>query len=117
MTWTVSQSGTTGTLTIGTETQLGSNDTNNATFVFQLDTTNLANGDLLEVRIYAKTLSGSNAITVGNNSTQLWKGTYQHAQLNNQKVSPFIASDQALAVTLKQTAGTGRIFNWKLLRQ
>jgi hypothetical protein len=117
MTWVLSQSGTTAALTIGTEAQLGSNDTNNATFVLQVDTNNLVNGDTLEIRIYTQILSGSTAISIGSGVTQIWKGTYQHAQMNNQKVSPFVASDIAIAFSLKQTAGTGRTYNWKILRQ
>lgn len=108
MTWTLSDSGTTAALTIGTETTLAT-DTNNGTFVLEVDTTNLANGDLLEIRIYTITLSGGTL-------TQAWKGTYQHAQINNHKISPPVASDQSIKCTLNQTAGTGRTFAWKMLR-
>lgn len=109
MTWVLSQSGTTAALTIGSETQLGSNDTNNATFVLEVDTSNMALGDELEIRIYTMTLASSSLI-------QAWKGAYQHAQINNHKISPPIASDQSLKVTLNQQAGTGRTYPWKLLR-
>ena len=108
MTWTLSDSGTTSALVINTETTLAT-DTNNGTFIPQIETTNLANGDILEVRDYTICLSGGTL-------TQSWKGTYQHAQLNNEKISPPIASDQSIKVTLKQTAGTGRTFSWKFLR-
>ncbi len=108
MTWTLSQSGTTSALTVGTETTLAT-DTNNGTFVLEVDTSNLALGDLLEIRVYTITLSGGTL-------TQAWKGTYQHAQINNHKVSPPIASDQSCKCTLKQAAGTGRTFAWKMLR-
>jgi hypothetical protein len=108
MTWTLSSSGTTSALSINSETVLVT-DTNNATFVFEVDTSNVVNGDLLEVRLYTITLAGGALV-------QAWKGTYQHAQLNNHKISPPIASDQSLKCTLKQTAGTGRTFAWKLLR-
>jgi hypothetical protein len=108
MAWTLSSSGTTGALSIGSETTLVT-DSNNATFVFEVDVTNLVNGDLLEVRIYTVTLNGGAL-------TQAWKGTYQHNQLNDHKISPPIASDQSLKVTLNQQAGTGRTFPWKLLR-
>jgi hypothetical protein len=108
MTWTLSDSGTTSALTIGTETTLAT-DTNNGTFVLEVDTSNLALGDLLEIRVYTITLSGGTL-------TQAWKGTYQHAQINNHKISPPIASDQSIKCTLKQTAGTGRTYAWKMLR-
>jgi hypothetical protein len=107
MSWTLSSSGTP-TLSIGSETTLVT-DTNNATFVLEVDVTNMVNGDLLEIRIYTVTLSGGAL-------TQAWKGTYQHNQVNDHKISPPIASDQSLKCTLKQTAGTGRAFPWKLLR-
>ena len=108
MTWTLSDSGTTSALTIGTETTLAT-DTNNGTFVLQVDTSNLALGDLLEIRVYTINLSGGTL-------TQSWKGTYQHAQINNEKISPPVASDQSIKCTLNQTAGMGRTFSWKMLR-
>lgn len=109
MTWTVSSSGTQ-TATIGTEHQLVAADTNNATFVALIDTTNLANGDVVELRIYTKVLSTGSLDLV-------WKGSYSNAQAIKVKQSPFVPSDQSLELTLKQTAGTGRAFDWKLLRQ
>jgi len=108
MTWTLSDSGTTAALTIGTETTLAT-DANNGTFVLEVDTSNMVLGDLLEIRVYTITLSGGTL-------TQAWKGTYQHAQINNHKISPPVASDQSVKCTLKQTAGTGRTFAWKMLR-
>jgi|ERR1043166_8531798 hypothetical protein len=108
MTWTLSQSGTTSALSIGSETDLAT-DTNNGTFVVQVDVSNLANGDLLEIRVYTKTLSGDTL-------TQSWVGTYQHAQVNNIKISPPVASDISMKATLNQQAGTGRTFKWKFLR-
>jgi hypothetical protein len=108
MTWTLSQSGTTSALSIGVETTLAT-DTNNATFVLEVDTSNLTLGDELEIRIYTIMLGGGSL-------TQAWKGAYQHAQINNHKISPPVASDQSIKCTLNQTAGTGRTFAWKMLR-
>jgi len=108
MTWTLSSSGTTSALTIGSETTLAT-DTNNGTFVLEVDTSNLALGDLLEIRIYTITLGGGSLV-------QAWKGTFQHGQINNHKVSPPVASDQSIKCTLNQVAGTGRTFAWKMLR-
>ena len=107
MAWNLADSGTTAALTINTETTLAT-DTSNGTFVLEVDTSNLALGDLLEIRIYTITLSGGTL-------TQAWKGTFQNAQINNHKISPPIASDQSIKCTLKQTAGTGRTFAWKML--
>ena len=108
MTWTLSDSGTTSALSIGVETTLAT-DTNNGTFVLEVDTSNMALGDLLEIRVYTITLSGGTL-------TQAWKGTYQHGQINNHKISPPVASDQSIRCTLNQTAGTGRTYAWKMLR-
>lgn len=108
MSWTLAQSGTTSALVVGTETTLAT-DTTNATFVPQVDTSNMVLGDVLEIRVYAITLNGGAL-------TQVWKGTYQHSQINPVKVAPPVASDQSYRVTLKQTAGTGRTFAWKFLK-
>jgi hypothetical protein len=108
MTWILSDSGTTAALTISSETTLAT-DTNNGTFTLEVDTSNMVLGDLLEIRIYTITLAGGTL-------TQAWKGTYQHLQINNHKVSPPIASDQSIRCTLNQTAGSGRTYAWKMLR-
>jgi hypothetical protein len=108
MTWTLSDSGTTSALSVPGETTLAT-DTNNGTFVLEVDTSNMVLGDLLEIRVYTITLNGGSL-------TQAWKGTYQHAQVNNHKISPSVASDQSIKCTLNQTAGTGRTYAWKMLR-
>jgi Flp pilus assembly protein TadG len=111
MTWTLSDSGTTSALNVASGETTLATDTNNGTFVLEVDTSNIVNGDLLEIRIYTITLSGGTL-------TQVWKGTYQHAQINNHKVSPAIASDQSIKCTVKLLAvasGT-RTFDWKMLR-
>lgn len=104
MAWTEStgsQSASIGTEhTIATPTSAG-------TYVFEVDTSNMVNGDLLELRVYDK--------VDGTNYRQMWKGTYQHVQINNAKVSPPLALAGAGAkFTLKQTAGTGRSFSWSV---
>jgi len=106
MTWTVDNSGSQ-TATIGTEHVLDS-PTTSATYVFSVDTKNLALGDLLELRVYD--------MVDGTNYAQVWKATFQHAQVNNGKVSPPIAVTTQAKFTLKQTAGTGRAFPWSVRR-
>jgi Flp pilus assembly protein TadG len=111
MTWTLSDSGTTAALNVASGETILATDTNNGTFVLEVDTSNIINGDLVEIRIYTITLSGGTL-------TQAWKGTYQHAQINNHKISPPIASDQSIKCTVKLLAvvsGT-RTFDWKMLR-
>src|ERR1051326_3306240 len=109
MTWIVESSGTQ-TATISTEHTLVAAATTNATYVLKVDLVNLANGDVVELRIYTKVLTGGALDLV-------WKGTYSQAQFILVAQSPFVPSDFSIKATLKQTAGTGRNFDWPLLRQ
>lgn len=107
MSWTLSQSGTT-TPVVGTPLTLFT-DTNNATFQFAIDTTNLAAGDLLQVSLNSICLASGAQAT-------MWEGFYQNAQVCPLKVSPFIASDVSVQAVINQQAGTARAFPWKMLR-
>lgn len=109
MTWTVDQSGTTSALTIGTETQFGSNSTTNATYFLKVNTTNMVGGDVTELRIYAEDITSGSIV-------QAWKGTFANAQVNVLKCSPPVPSDISLKCTIKQVAGTGRTYTWEILR-
>lgn len=94
------------TATISTEHSIAT-PTTAGTYIFGVDTSNLALGDLLELRIYDK--------VDGTNYRQVWKATYQHAQINNAKFSPpWPLSGAGSKMTLKQTAGTGRVFPWSV---
>ena len=84
-------------------------DTNNGTFVCETDTSNMALSDLVEFRIYTITLSGGALV-------QAWKWPFQNVQINNHKLFPPVASDQSIKFMVKQLAGTGRAFAWKMLR-
>ncbi len=106
MTWTVDSSGSQ-TAVISTEHSLAT-PTTAATYVFSVDTVNLVNGDLVELRCYDK--------VDGTNYAQMWKGTYQNVQINNAKASPPLAVTTQAKFTLKQTAGTGRVFPWSVRR-
>lgn len=109
MTWTLDQSGTTSALTVGTETQLGSNSTTNGTYVLKVNATNMALGDILEIRLYTQDISSGSVL-------QCFKGTFANVQTSPIILSPPVPSDIALKCTLKQTAGTGRTFTWEILR-
>lgn len=109
MTWTLDQSGTTSALTVGTETQLGSNSTTNATYVLKVNTSNLVLGDVLEVRMYSQDISSGSLV-------QCFKSTAANVSVNPLLISPPLASDISLKCTLKQIAGTGRTFTWEILR-
>jgi hypothetical protein len=106
MTWTLDNSGTQ-TATIGTEHTLDSPSTS-ATYVFMVDTVNMANNDILELRCYDK--------VDATNLRVIWKGTYQHIQVVIGKASPPLAVTAGAQFTLKQTAGTGRSYPWSVRR-
>jgi hypothetical protein len=108
MTWAVSASGTQ-TSVVGTEQTL-TTDTTNATYYFEVDITNLAIGDILELRIYTITLSGGTLHLA-------WKTSIGPVPpANDISPSPPQPSDQSIRVTLKQVSGTARTWPWKLLR-
>lgn len=108
MAWTLASSGTQ-TAVITTEHTLAT-DTNNATFQPFVRLNNMALGDIVELRIYTMTLTGGTLEVA-------WKATYGPS-LPAAIVSagPMLASDISYRLTLKQTAGTGRNFDWKILR-
>lgn len=107
MSWTLDNSGTQ-TATINTEHSLATS-TSNATFVFEVDAANMAAGDVTELRVKGITLSGGA-------TNLMWKQTLQGPQTCDRVQSPPVASDISISVTLKQIAGTGRAYPWKLLR-
>jgi hypothetical protein len=104
MAWTVDSSGTQ-SATVTTEHTLAE-PTTNATYVLHVDTVNMVLGDLLELRVYDK--------VDATNYRQMWKGTYQHPQINNAKASPPVAVTTQAKFTLKQAAGTSRNFPWSI---
>lgn len=94
--------------TIGTEHTLGTSIAAAGTFILAVNTTNLANGDVLELRAKTKVLTGgSEAVYI--------LATYAHAQSEPVKMSIPIPSLYSLTFTLKQTAGTGRAFEWNIV--
>jgi hypothetical protein len=107
MTWTVDASGSQ-TATISTEHTLDT-PTTNATYVFWVDTVNLALGDTLELRCYY--------MIDGTNYRQVWKGSYSNVQASPGKLSPpIMGAGNQMRFTLRQTTGTGRAFPWSVLR-
>ncbi len=85
------------------------------TFVIEISTANLAAGDVVEFRIYSVMLTGGTKYVV-------YFMPYYGAQPTDdiQKISLPIGNDlsdaTALEFTLKQTFGTGRNFDWKILQ-
>lgn len=106
------QFGTTSALTIGTETTLGSAVTSAATLQGLIDVSNLANGstpDILEIRVYGKVLTGSSEKLI-----DLW--TLTGAQVEQIKYTPIYGVLFDWKITLKQTQGTGRTFDWNYVQ-
>lgn len=108
MPWTTSATGTLSAV-IGTEAVLAT-DTTNATYYFQVRLNNVVGNDVVELRIYTMTLpAGTLEVT--------WKTTIGPSPPPTIVIaSPPQPSDQSIRVTIKQVAGVGRNFDWKLLR-
>ena len=95
------------TATINTEHTL---DTRSAVGTYQLlvDTSNLVNGDVLELRVYVKPRNAAGSALL-----------HQFATFSNKQTTVVVASVPVLCAycyfSLKQTAGTGRSFVWSVL--
>lgn len=90
--------------TIGTEHSL-STLTGPKAFMLVVDMTNLANGDELELRAKGKVLSAGTR-------RQLDYAVFQHAQADQVNIFGPYPGGVDMEFTLKQTAGTGRSFDW-----
>jgi hypothetical protein len=95
------------TATVSTEHTL-STKTDAGTYVLVVDCGNLANGDVVELYLYTKVRSTST-------ERLAFSATYAHAQIEPNKYSIPVPSEVSIKATLKQTVGTGRSFDWKLL--
>ena len=95
------------TAAIGTEHTL-STITLNRTLLFVVDTGAMVNADVLELRVNTTVLSAGT-------SRLAYFASYRDIQGAPQKISIPIPSDISSVFTLKQTAGTGRSFPWKVL--
>ena len=70
-----------------------------------VDLANMVNDDELEIRVKVKAISGGTARLA-------FYGTYKHDQGDVLAVTPPIASPYYWELTLKQTAGTSRNYDW-----
>lgn len=96
------------TASMSKQIQLAAADTTNKTYVLVVDSTNMAIGDILELRVFTKCLTGG--------TEQLaYAVTYQGAQTEMMKYSPPVPADISFRATLAQPAGTARAFPWKIL--
>lgn len=103
----VAESEGTQTAVIGTEHTLAA-PTTNKTRVLKVNCRNMVNGDAVELYIKSQVIS-SDPLTV----QQVM--TYANALGSPIIESIPISSDLGATFTLKQTAGTGRAFSWKVL--
>lgn len=85
------------------------------TFTLHVDTTIMAAGDLLELRVYQIVLTG------GTRRVAYYVQYFGDQSVDDEvKISVPISNELtdagSLRFTLKQTAGTGRAFPWKVLK-
>lgn len=102
---------------VGSATQTASLDTEHTLdtetgagiYVLVVDTSNMANGDIVILRIKTKFASGGT-------SRLAYSATYANVQGEPNKYSIPIPVDTEIICTLEQTDGTGRDFPWNLLK-
>ena len=82
-------------------------ETTDGAFQLFVDVANMVNGDTLTLRIKEKARSGDTQRT-------LWTASYRHTQARKLTASPPIILLHGWAMTLEQTAGTGRAFPWSI---
>ncbi len=119
MALTVQASGTQAA-TINTEHTLnGGAFTLSGVYVLSVNTRNMVNGDTVELRAYAKVLTGDanpSLLYVASYSQQQGDGVAPGSSAGGEiyKASVPIPSPYSVTFTLKQTAGTGRSFDWRV---
>lgn len=95
------------TATIGTEHTL-TTQTTNKFFMAYIDLTNMTSTDTVEIRV-------SLIIKTAGSHILYYLGTYTGAQSNPLVFVPTLPSDLSWKLTLKQTSGTGRTYDWRVL--
>ncbi len=84
------------------------------TYQFIVDTVNMVDGDVLELRTYLKLLTGGTLRVVQFQPYWDVQPTDDIIKIGD-PISTEISSETALRFTLKQTNGTSRNFPWKVL--
>jgi len=96
-----------GTVTAnGTEQTLHTTATG-AHYSATVDLTNMATSDVTEIRIYKKVLTGSTL-------RQVDIYTFTDAQTNPNFYIPFVSCPFGYKLTLKQTSGSGKNYEWSV---
>lgn len=94
------------TSVIGTEHTLY-NPVTNKFFTGYIDLTNMASGDTVEIRVSA-------IIKTAGSYILYWLGSYTGVQSNPLIYIPTFPSDIGLRITLKQTVGTARNYDYRI---
>lgn len=97
------------TAQVNTEHSLTQQTNKVGIYVLLVDTGNMAAGDSLTLKIKTMRSGGDQVKTA-------YAYTYTDAQTEPQKYSVPVPVDTEIICTLEQTAGTGRVYPWKLLR-
>lgn len=92
------------TATVGTKHELFAT-TSSSVYMLMVDTSNMANGDKIELVIEIAFKSGGALV-------QTHYATFAHVQSDKGKTSVPVAAPFGATFYLKQTAGTGRSFDW-----
>lgn len=93
--------------TVTTEHTLSSAFTTANRYKLMVDMSNMVAGDIVEIRVYQKVLSGSTE------AVQILE-TFGHAQVEPVKEFGPFDSEHSIKFTLKQTDGTSRNFDWSV---
>jgi hypothetical protein len=95
------------TAVIGTEHTLGGEQTANRRFEAYIDLTNMVAGDTVEIRAYVKVISAAGTFRC------IGPDTFTGDQGENELVYVLsVPSKYGWKLTLKQTVGTARTFDW-----
>jgi hypothetical protein len=81
----------------------------NGIFILSIDLANMQNGDTMELKVYTKVLSG------GALNCCMYEQFIDAQNTTVQYQSVPFPSDIEVKFTLKQTAGTGRAYPWKVI--
>lgn len=102
-------SGTTSSLTLDTETFLGTDpDTTAGAFQFCVEVVNMARADRLVIRIYEKA-TGS-----GDTARMILEAVLTNEQQEDVWISPCFLLLNGWRFSLEQTDGTGRTYKWSI---
>lgn len=96
------------TAVISTEHTL-STITDAGSYALYVDTANMVLGDELELRVKYK-------VTSAGTTREMQVAVYAHVQGQPVKASIPVSSINECVFTLKQTAGTGRAFDWEIVQ-